>query len=175
MQENMLLKVARFRAQTVTAEPESVGRFMVWLRRRLEQEAPGSKVTAPMLSRCAVASLDAVAKDFVAMPAVNAGFAYAVTNGWILIQQSCVVVTQKGLNASTEPLEAWAVPSLPEPLARLAGFLQACGGAATAKAIENAPDIGMQPSKLLGKYRARWGAWIDAHIKKEGRGVYRLV
>ena len=70
-----------------------------------------------------------------------------------------------------EPLGGWKEAGLPNALEELALALEKYGGDVEARKL--LVETGRSPADTLKKYPS-WNAWIDKHIKRVRRGVYRL-
>jgi hypothetical protein len=74
--------------------------------------------------------------------------------------------------APAKPKKFWAQPGLPQALVDLALALEKHGGEADNHTIKKETD--RHAADVLRKY-PRHQAWIDEHIKKTSRGVYKLA
>ena len=104
------------------------------------------------------------------------GMAQAFTANWWEAKEGELIPTRagslaaKGLTPSSLPA-AWRVPGLPCGLRDLALALEKHGNETTACKI--LAETGRSPADTVKKYPI-WEDWIDAHIKRPRRGVYRL-
>lgn len=108
--------------------------------------------------------------------AVAKGMAHALAANWWEVEAGALVLTKlgiqaaRGLSPSALPVD-WSVIGLPKPLWELAEALANNANEATANEILHLTT--RNPSDTVMKY-PKWQLWIDTHIKRIRRGVYRL-
>lgn len=83
---------------------------------------------------------------------------------------SAVLKVKVKKSASSQ--KAWMEIGLPASLENFALTLEEFEGEATAKQLKE--NICLAPADVLAKCKPQWSEWIDKHIKRPRRGVYRL-
>lgn len=70
------------------------------------------------------------------------------------------------------PKRPWMEVGLPASLENFALTLEKHGGEATASQLKQ--GIHLAPADVLAKCKPQWAEWIEKHIKRPRRGVYKL-
>lgn len=137
----------------------------------LQQNDPGRGVSVSHLARTCAAVFHLAGQEDVDSLTRDA-MALASREGRIKTNCAKGKVATVSLREFSPPPATWRVPALPESLVDLAEYLESKGGEAAASDIDK--ELMRPASQILSRHKKNWNVWIEQHIGRPRRGVYRL-